>query len=404
MSNSSTSKQVSKQHSVPREFPLWLHPNGSWCKKVRGKVHYFGPAGDPQKALEKWLAEKDDLLAGREPRGEQDRATVRDLLNRFLTAKKIASDKGEIARRSLRDYHGTTDRIARVLGVNTVLTSLRASDFESLRADMAKTLSLASMKPEIIRARSVFAYAFDVELVEKPIRFGPAMDVPDGKALKRLRQQQRQTNGPKMFEAAEIRAMLGVANTQMKAMILLGINCGFGNNDCAKLPRSSVDLGGGWINFPRPKTGAERRIPLWKETVEALREVYAKRADAKVPADDGLVFLTKNGTPLIRMNTHGDRPGSWMDRVLNAFKTVKAKLDLKNNGRGFYALRHTTETIGGEARDQVALNYIMGHTDSSMAATYRERIDDSRLKAVTDHIREWLWSNASCAENATSGE
>jgi hypothetical protein len=25
------------------EFPLSLHPAGCWCKKIRGKVHYFGP-------------------------------------------------------------------------------------------------------------------------------------------------------------------------------------------------------------------------------------------------------------------------------------------------------------------------------------------------------------------------
>ena len=40
-------------------------------KKVRGRFHYFGKvADDPdgQKALELWLAQKDDLLAGRKPR------------------------------------------------------------------------------------------------------------------------------------------------------------------------------------------------------------------------------------------------------------------------------------------------------------------------------------------------
>ena len=33
----------------------------------------------------------------------------------------------------------------------------------------------------------------------------------------------------------------------------------------------------------------------------------------------------------------------------------------------------------------------MGHSDPSMAGHYRERIDDSRLRAVADHVRKWLW-------------
>ena len=70
-------------------------------------------------------------------------------------------------------------------------------------------------------------------------------------------------------------------------MILLGLNCGFGNSDCATLPRSALDLDGGWVNYHRPKTGIARRVPLWPETVEALHEALAKRPEPKNPADAG---------------------------------------------------------------------------------------------------------------------
>jgi len=36
----------------------------------------------------------------------------------------------------------------------------------------------------------------------------------------------------------------------------------------------------------------------------------------------------------------------------------------------------------------------MGHVDRTMGATYRERIADSRLIAVVEHVRGWLFDPA----------
>ena len=78
-------------------------------------------------------------------------------------------------------------------------------------------------------------------------------------------------------------------------MVLVGINCGFGNSDCATLPKSALDLKGGWVNFPRGKTGVNRRCPLWPETVAAIRQALEARPTPKSSQDRGLVFLTPTG-------------------------------------------------------------------------------------------------------------
>ena len=70
-------------------------------------------------------------------------------------------------------------------------------------------------------------------------------------------------------------------------MIYLGVNCGFGNNDCAKLPTTALDLKKGWIDFGRPKTGIHRRCPLWPETVAAVRAALEARPTPKDEADNG---------------------------------------------------------------------------------------------------------------------
>jgi hypothetical protein len=50
-------------------------------------------------------------------------------------------------------------------------------------------------------------------------------------------------------------------------------------------PLSALNLDGGWINFPRPKTGVARRAKLWPETVEALKAAIAVRP---APRDETL--------------------------------------------------------------------------------------------------------------------
>jgi len=59
--------------------------------------------------------------------------------------------------------------------------------------------------------------------------------------------------------------------------------------------------------------------------------------------------------------------------------------------RNFYTLRHTFRTVADESKDQPAVDFVVGHVDASMAGRYRERIDDSRLRAVTEYVRAWLF-------------
>jgi len=50
--------QARRKSKADRDFPLWLHPSGRWCRKIAGKFHYFGR--DKDAALDKWLRVKDE--------------------------------------------------------------------------------------------------------------------------------------------------------------------------------------------------------------------------------------------------------------------------------------------------------------------------------------------------------
>jgi len=362
------------------DFPLFPHATRRWAKKIRGKLYYFGPWDDSNGSLQKYLDQKDDLYAGRTPRSTNDGLTLRDLLNRFLTAKKILVDAGGLTPRSFADYHATCARIADTFGFNRLVGDLASDDFERLLASMVKKWGPVTCGNEIQRVRVLFKYAHDAGLIDKPVKFGPTFRRPSKKALRK----ERNARKPRMFEAGQVRSMLATAVGQLRAMILLGINCAFGNTDCGELPLEALNLDTGWLEFPRPKTGIPRRCPLWPETAAALREAIDTRPNPKDKTNEGLVFITRRGFAWAKPTQ--------ANPISVEFGKLIKKLGVHRTGLGFYALRHTFETIGGEARDQVAVDHIMGRARDDMASVYRERISDERLKAVTDFVRQWLFA------------
>ena len=154
------------------DFPLTPHRRGYWCKKVRGKLHYFGKvADDPQgeKALDLWREKKDDLLAGRTPRVQPaDGLTVADLINHYLNAKKARIQSGELLQQTWYEYHKTCALLTSVFGAGRLVDDLVADDFQQLRAIMAKNWGPVRMANEIQRTRSVFKYGF-----ERTVDYGP---------------------------------------------------------------------------------------------------------------------------------------------------------------------------------------------------------------------------------------
>jgi integrase len=302
---------------------------------------------------------------------------VADLCNQFLSSKKRRVQTGELAQRTWDDYFTTCERLVNYFGKRRLVVDLVAGDFDAFRSRLAETRGPVSLGNEITRSRVVFRFALDQGLIHEPVRYGQSFRKPG----KRVLLEARNERGPRMFEAEEIRRMLKTATQPLKTMILLGVNCGFGPTDCCRLPQSALDLKTGWIDYPRPKTALRRRVPLWPETVAALQEAIAIRPAAKNPKHGDLVFLAASGGP---RGAKRDEP----------FRRLVRALGIHRPGLGLYTLCHVFETIGGDSRDQVAVDAIMGHSRGDMASVYRERISDDRLRAVVDHVGTWLFGQA----------
>jgi integrase len=364
-----------------KPYPLTVNPCGYYSKKVNGRVRYYGRWDEgPEVAEQRYNQRREAHEAGRDVVEDQGAKipTVKVLCNKFLNAKRELMESGELAPRTWNDYKRISDLIMSHFGKTRALADVGPDDFAALRTKMAKKWGPVTVGNTIQRIRVFFKYAYDAGLIPAPMRYGPGFKRPSKKTLR----LEKAKHGKNQFAAAELRSIMDKARGQMKAMILLGINCGFGNSDCATLPMTALDLEKGWVDYPRPKTGIARRCCLWLETIAALQEALARRYQPKDQGDAGLVFITK-------------RKLSWGKETSdNPISKEMRKLldDLGMNGhRNFYTLRHTFRTVADEAKDQPAIDHIMGHESPHMSSVYRESIADARLKAVTDHVHSWLF-------------
>ena len=189
-------------------------------------------------------------------------------------------------------------------GRNRAVTDLTLGDFGELRARLAKTMAAVTLRNEMQRARSVFKFGFDEGLLSTPLRFGQSFGRPRLDVVRKAREAHRAAHGDRMFEAHEIRAILAEAEQPLRAIVLLGANGAFGQSDLSALPVRAVDVKAGWVDFARVKTAVPRRVPLWPETVEALRRVMSNRPGPSDAGSNQLVFLTSFGRPWVRDRIH----------------------------------------------------------------------------------------------------
>lgn len=387
-------------------FPLTAHPNGQWCKKIRGVVRFFGVWNDPDAALTRYHEQAADLHAGRRPRKTQadGDCTLKGLADRFLDHQNQRVTAGQIGARSYEDYRRCLDHFVRVLGEARAPEDLTAEDFQRYRTRLVRFgvrgdrgLGVHALGRALTLARGMFTWGESAGLIDRVPRWGNTMAKPTASDRRRSRATREREFGKSLFTPDETRRLMAVADPMLKAAILLGVNGGFGNTDVSALLRAALNLEAARIDFERPKTAVARVVPLWPETVDALRTML--NGERPKPFDESvapLVFRSESGRPLVRQLVKRSDDGSirkvtYVDRLGDRFDALLTECGLKRRGLGFYALRHTFRTWADETRDQHAIHLIMGHAIPGMSGVYIEEIGMDRLRAVTEHARAKLF-------------
>src|SRR5262245_14956371 len=112
-----TPAQTPAKPERPDGSPLFWHASGRWCKKIRGKQHYFG-RGSHADALAEYDHQKGDLHSGRTSRPEDDGLTVYLLCAKFLITKKGLRDSDDLSPHTFRDYGDVCRLITKAFGRN----------------------------------------------------------------------------------------------------------------------------------------------------------------------------------------------------------------------------------------------------------------------------------------------
>ena len=233
------------------DFPLFAHRNGRWAKKVRGKFEYFGKWEDDwkgERALQVWLDQKDLLLAGRQRRVIRDALTVADLANKVLNWKLSQYRTGERKFHTLDRWHTVCAMVVEVFGAKQAVEDLGPDNFTRLKRLRLAHMSISSQASYIIYIRALFKFAYNDEqrLISAPVLFGREFQVP---------KIPRKGPQKELFTAEQIRELISYTErttcrskvqATIRATILLGINCGFGNNDCGSLIFGNLDLEAGF--------------------------------------------------------------------------------------------------------------------------------------------------------------
>ncbi len=229
--------------------------------------------------------------------------------------------------------------------------------------------------------RAIFSFAEDAELIQKAPK------------LKRVRNEPKPppgSNNKPLYSPKDIRVLIANAGPQLRAMVLLALNCGFGLKDLHDLKWE--DIGGNRVTLPRSKTGVCQTYHLWPETkfsLEQIREAHAaklaERSDKGCYRDEqGHVFMTRFRR-------------TWSkDAISTEFRKLCRRADVPCYG--IYRMRHCASTMMSMVASPHVQRRFMRHSQLQQQVTYTH-VPDAEVDMAVAKVRDkLLGSDKSCAD------
>jgi len=363
-----------KRKTRSDKFPLTLHSTGQYCKKIKGKIYYFGK--DKKQAMERYLEQAAYLHNGKVKMftTTNGNMTLKSLCNTYLQHQQAKATSSEITFRHYADQNICLKKFMSFIGQHRKIKEISTLDLQSYKRKLKCAYSSAHrINLNISIMKTMFHWARKNDILDS---------IPNIDAVSSVKSIHKQRH---VFTSEEIHRLINVADIQMKAMIWLGLNCGFGCTDCAQLKWSDLDLVNGRVKLARKKTGVARNLPLWPETIQSLE---------KLAKSSKLVFHTSGDKPLIRTSCNTNKDGSSkysnINLVTSRFCKLMKKAGIRAHKRtGIYAFRRTAATLADRSGDPFAVPRLFGHVDLKMATRYVQDVSE-QTDRVIDNSRKYV--------------
>ena len=149
--------------------------------------------------------------------------------------------------------HGFNATEKKLLDLNSAILS----DFRQMLANNSK-ISTATANLYLSHVRMLLFWAENIHGLTHP-PMGVIRKFRKNRPAKKDHGRKQNRSAISWDELEKLFAVAGVVDT---ALLLLGLNCGFGNTDIGTLKLCDIDLETATVSHARPKTGVERNFIL----------------------------------------------------------------------------------------------------------------------------------------------
>ncbi len=185
--------------------------------------------------------------------------TLKELCDLYLEYQRSRVLTGNLIPRHHNDQMSSLNKLMSFLGKGRRIKSISTLDLQNYKRKLQDAYGSAHrVNLHIGAMKAMFHWARKNDILQSI----PNIDaVSKGKIV----HQEMYT-----FSSEQIKKLLSVSDLKMRAMIWLGLNCGFGCTDCALLKWKDLDFENGRVELARNKTGVSRNLPLWPENFSVM--------------------------------------------------------------------------------------------------------------------------------------